>query len=114
MAVENAIGRLKGRWRCLMKRNDVDLKIMPNVIATCCIPHNICEIQKDNFLPEGNVQESEVGGTTMDATSYDGENDASAERIQATIAANLQSMFESDTREHSKNYLFMFLLTKSL
>lgn len=92
MAVENAFGRLKGRWRCLMKRNDVDLKIIPQVVAACCILHNICEIQKDHFLPEWNVLESEVSGTTMDAASHDGENDASADSIRAAIAANLPNM----------------------
>lgn len=37
MAVKNAFGRLKGCWHCLMKHNDVDLKVMPNVVAACCI-----------------------------------------------------------------------------
>ncbi|XP_077986244.1 uncharacterized protein LOC144440735 [Glandiceps talaboti] len=47
--VEDAFGRLKGRWRCLMKRNDSSLVNLPNHITTCCILHNICEIYGDNF-----------------------------------------------------------------
>uniref|UniRef100_A0A8D3DUQ9 DDE Tnp4 domain-containing protein n=1 Tax=Scophthalmus maximus TaxID=52904 RepID=A0A8D3DUQ9_SCOMX len=27
------------RWRCLMKRNDIVLSVMPNVVAACCILH---------------------------------------------------------------------------
>ncbi len=41
MVVENAFGRLKGRCRCLKKRNDIKLTIMPNVVAACCILHNM-------------------------------------------------------------------------
>ena len=36
MVVENAFGRLKGRWRCLLKRNDMSLERVPTVIAACC------------------------------------------------------------------------------
>lgn len=43
MSVECAFGRLKGRWRCLAKRLDVDIASVPNIIITCCTLHNICE-----------------------------------------------------------------------
>ncbi|XP_056155569.1 uncharacterized protein zmp:0000000634 isoform X2 [Lampris incognitus] len=55
MVVEDAFGRLKGRWRCLMKQNDVDLKIMPDIVAACCVLHNLCELNKEQFLSEWNV-----------------------------------------------------------
>lgn len=67
IVVENAFGHLKGHWGYLMKRNDVDEKILLDVVAAWCILHNICGIQKDRFLPEWNVQDIEVGGTTRDA-----------------------------------------------
>lgn len=39
VVVENAFGRLKGRWRCLLKRNDCDTQL----VLTCCALHNLCE-----------------------------------------------------------------------
>ncbi|XP_070551692.1 uncharacterized protein [Ptychodera flava] len=49
MVIENAFGRLKGRWRCLLKRNDCKLDIMPTVISACCVLHNLCEQHRNPF-----------------------------------------------------------------
>ena len=49
VVVEHAYGRLKGRWRCLLKRLDVSVEDVPSVIATCCVLHNICEMHGDTF-----------------------------------------------------------------
>jgi len=49
IVVENAFGRLKARWRRLMKRNDMDIEHIPTVITACCILHNICEIHGEYF-----------------------------------------------------------------
>ncbi|XP_071958338.1 uncharacterized protein [Antedon mediterranea] len=52
MVVENAFGRLKGRWRILLKRNDVNISFVSDVVASCSVLHNICEMHKEQFYPE--------------------------------------------------------------
>ncbi|KAJ7322231.1 hypothetical protein JRQ81_018518 [Phrynocephalus forsythii] len=49
MAVTYAFERLKGRWRCLLKRLDVAEKNVPLVIIACCILHNICESRNETM-----------------------------------------------------------------
>ena len=50
--VEHAYGRLKGRWRCLLKRLDVSVRDVPELVAACCVLHNMCEIHGDTFNEE--------------------------------------------------------------
>ena len=47
---ENAFGRLKARWRRLMKQNDMEAHHVPNVVVACCILHNVCEIHAGNHF----------------------------------------------------------------
>ena len=50
--VEMCFGRLKGRWRCLLKINDSKLELSKKMALTCCFLHNICEEHGDNFALE--------------------------------------------------------------
>lgn len=47
--VEMAFGRLKSRWRTLLKRNELNYQFVPDIVAACAL-HNILEIKKDPFL----------------------------------------------------------------
>ncbi|XP_030219862.1 protein ANTAGONIST OF LIKE HETEROCHROMATIN PROTEIN 1 [Gadus morhua] len=64
VVVENAFGRLKGRWRCLLKRNDSDLQLVKSMVMTCCALHNLCENHGETYeteLTELDVQPAEPG-----------------------------------------------------
>ena len=50
--VEHAYGRLKGRWRCLLKRLDVSTDSVPGLVSACCVLHNMCEVHGDSFDQE--------------------------------------------------------------
>ena len=58
IVVENAFGRLKARWRRLMKRN-MHTAHIPTVISACCILHNMCEIHGESFNDSWLLNESE-------------------------------------------------------
>ena len=53
MVVENAFGKLKRRWRCLLKRMDYySIEYTTDVVAACIVLHNICELNNDTCNPE--------------------------------------------------------------
>ena len=49
IVVENAYGQLKARWRRLMKRNDMNISNIPEVVTATCILHNMCEVHGEYF-----------------------------------------------------------------
>ena len=51
IVVENAFGQLKGRW-CLLKRIDLYVTNVPDIVAACVTLHNICELHGDDCLAE--------------------------------------------------------------
>ena len=46
MCVERAFGILKGRWRVIMKRCEVSLRNLPDIVAICVVLHNLCIVTK--------------------------------------------------------------------
>uniref|UniRef100_A0A3B3R9Y3 DDE Tnp4 domain-containing protein n=1 Tax=Paramormyrops kingsleyae TaxID=1676925 RepID=A0A3B3R9Y3_9TELE len=50
--VEKAFGRLKGRWRCLLKRNDCHVHFVKSMVLCCCILHNLCEMHGERYIDE--------------------------------------------------------------
>ncbi|CAM4388262.1 unnamed protein product [Lepidochelys olivacea] len=50
MVVECAFGHLKGHWRSLLTRSDLNEINIPIVIAACCVLHNLCESKGKTFM----------------------------------------------------------------
>ncbi|XP_032809146.1 uncharacterized protein LOC116941911 isoform X1 [Petromyzon marinus] len=59
--VDCAFGRLKARWKILLKRMEVNPTFVPHVVATCCLLHNLCEEHHEVFRQQWmeDVEEAE-------------------------------------------------------
>lgn len=69
MTIENSFGRLKGRWRILLKKPDVHVETMRKIIHCCFILHNYCEIKKQHvkqdWIDEVAVEEQFNGAADL-------------------------------------------------
>ena len=74
VVVEHAYGRLKGRWRCLLKRLDISVEDVPIVVAACCVLHNICEKNGDRFDEEWLEDGGDCSAGGRDCTSTNSES----------------------------------------
>ncbi|KAM6936882.1 uncharacterized protein FYW49_020689 [Xenentodon cancila] len=94
--VDAAFMRLKGRWRCLLKKSDIDVSMMPRVVVSCCVLHNICEQRGDAFLPEWSVEMAPSGTYLIqpETEAYEGDVYCAAEVIRQAIAFNLLSILQ--------------------
>ena len=87
VVVENAFGRLKGRFQCIAKRIDTSLEHTINIVTTCCILHNFCILSNQRFLHEWLEQ------TQVDLVR-NGNN------IRCVEAANEAELIRSAIRDH--------------
>ncbi|XP_077340561.1 uncharacterized protein LOC143984121 [Lithobates pipiens] len=69
VGVENAFKRHKGRWWCLMKRNDSDFKLAKSMVLACCALHNLCESHGEDFHQDWNTSSDEPV-TSNSSTGY--------------------------------------------
>jgi hypothetical protein len=62
VVIEMAFGRLKGRWRILLKRIDINYLFVPNITSACCILQNLLETRNETFLQQwlNDVAEAQV------------------------------------------------------
>ena len=49
VVVKQAYGRSTGRCHCLLKILDVSVCDVPELVAACCVLHNMCEVHGDLF-----------------------------------------------------------------
>lgn len=89
MVVENAFGRLKGRWRCLSKRIDLHVSNVPHIVAACVTLHNICEIAGDHCFPEWILEDSTTRPQS-NSTATAAANSAQASSIRNAIRDYLE------------------------
>ena len=52
MVVERAFGRLKGRWRILLKTMETDITRVPFIFLACTVLHNVCELWREDFIEQ--------------------------------------------------------------
>ena len=57
IAVERAFGILKARWRCLLNCLDHSMENLSDVIISCCVLHNICQMKGDSYIDNDDVLE---------------------------------------------------------
>ena len=85
VVVEIAFGQLKARWRRLLKLNDMSTDNIPNVIAACCVLHNICEIHGDAFNEEWLQDVNEDGSDSSMHNDANGGSHGSDNDVRNTL-----------------------------
>ncbi|XP_060786282.1 putative nuclease HARBI1 [Neoarius graeffei] len=93
--VEIAFGRLKSRWRVLMKRSDFHFTFTPHVIATCCALHNFCELQKETVNPVWIDEADRLGHQLPQpiARAHNAPEDSSAQAVRHALTDYMAANF---------------------
>ena len=87
MTAENTFGRWKGRLIRFSKRVDMEVPKLVSVILASCILHNVCELQRNNFLPqwaENRIVQEEI-------IPFNANAETSAEDIRESLAQHFIS-----------------------
>ena len=89
MVVESAFGRLKGCWRCLLKRNDAATEDVPTIISACCVLHSICEVHKEQF--DETWMEELASGVNASSPTQNTSTNTNAESIRTALCNYMNS-----------------------
>ena len=91
------------------KTIDVSVEDVPNVIATCCVLHNICEMHGDTF-DESLLEGVETGhGTLATTTTASGVSHSMSE---VNVRQALMAFFPNHLRLHHQCGLAMFAVAR--
>lgn len=95
VCVEIAFGRLKARWRRLIKRINIHYSYVPHIISACCMLHNIVDkekfLQAWEYINESNVNQQPQSLRTQDLDNFN------ASIIRDTLNTYLVNNFELRT-----------------
>lgn len=91
--VENAFGRLKGRWRILQKRIDISVDFVPKIVATCCILHNILERRKIQYSASWDNSVTASGTLYSQPSGREHQSNLEAEEIRNHMKTYMSSHF---------------------
>ena len=56
-SAKRAFGILKARWRCLLNGLDHNIENLPDVIISCCVLPNMCQMKGDSYIDNDDVLE---------------------------------------------------------
>ncbi|MCO5569863.1 hypothetical protein L7F22_023577 [Adiantum nelumboides] len=95
MPVERAFGMLKARFHILLKRCDMNLRYVPDLIAACLVLHNICIQHGESFDMEW-VCEAEAELTVRSGRAEEGQSAVatSLRELQATREVDIEDVME--------------------
>lgn len=88
IVTEIAFGRLKGRWRCLLKRNDTAMHYLTKQVAACCVLHNLCEIHMDTFDESWEVDISSTTAASFTHSSQSAPIPSQAQAVREALASH--------------------------
>ena len=84
VVVERAYGKLKIRWRCILKELEDDTQRVADITLACCILHNFCIIMGDEFDEDDDDDDSD------DDDDEDGrEDDEEGQEIRCALTEYL-------------------------
>lgn len=90
--VGHAFGRQKGRWRCIMKRNDSETKSVKTVVATCIVLHNFCEMQNVGYQEHHENLMEQPEDRMEQQVAADDRHVTPAEHIREALVAHVNTL----------------------
>nr|XP_017210663.2 NACHT, LRR and PYD domains-containing protein 3-like [Danio rerio] len=107
MTVERAFGRLKGRWRCLLKQCEAHITLVSRIVSACCVLHNFCEVRNEEFYGRDDVREEEE--QSQDARPQEQENVQGElffnNQLKCSLKKKYQSVFEGIAQQGDSTLL---------
>ncbi|RVE65117.1 hypothetical protein OJAV_G00132490 [Oryzias javanicus] len=93
--VDTAFGKLKSRWRVLLRKCDFHYTFIPHVIATCCALHNFCEVEEEGFSPAWTEEAAVMERRMLQPDVFPcGESECSdGQRVRLTLTEYLRINF---------------------